>query len=448
MYNSASNHTGSHLKIFIVSPEYPPYVNEGGLGTHVSELANGYSRNGCKVTVLAPTIGPSASHKQGNITVHLISLAGLVGTKSIDEFIKGVTSYTSAFARRLIDEGEERPDVIHCHDWTSIAAARELGKTFEAPVVGTAHLLQEPSYRWWALTPPPEIVEQERDLCREADALITVSHSMRTIIQQTYRVPDDRIHVVYNGLDGRQFLTPRLRPEQISQLRLTLAPSTEKIVLFAGRLAPQKGISALLESAAQVVAENPNVRYVIAGGIAYADHGRSREQQQAEILQSLQAEYPMYAELWGRVKILGMIKRAQLSMLYQAADVALVPSLYEPFGYAAIEAMAAGLPVVATDVGGLSEIIEHGRTGLLVPVHTDKEGLRAVDVAKLVKAQNLLLNNEALARRLGEAGQRHVLEKFNLELMVQATQRVYKQTISRFNSNREAFSEVGASHCC
>jgi glycosyltransferase involved in cell wall biosynthesis len=444
MQHSTSHQTDSKLNVLMVSPEFPPYLTEGGLGTHVSELANGLSRNECDVTVLAPTIGASESHRQANITVHLISLAGLAGASSVHELVKGLANYASDFGRRLIAEQRERPDIIHCHDWTSISAARELGKTFGTPVVGTVHLLQEPLYRWWASTPSPEVVEQERKLCCAADALISVSQSMREVIQETYQIPDDRIHVIYNGLDARQFLGPRLDHEQVSELKQAIASPGEKIVLFAGRLVRQKGISALLESAVQVVGANPKVRYVIVGGDGYFDSSRTA-QQQAQILQSLQTEYPMYANLWSKIKILGMVTRAQLALLYQVADIALVPSLYEPFGYAAIEPMAAGLPVVATDVGGLSEIIQHGQTGLLVPVHTNEQGLRAVEVTRLAAAQLMLLNNESLARQIGEAGQRHVLESFNLERMIQSTLQVYKQTISRFNSNRDAFSDLSCS---
>jgi glycosyltransferase involved in cell wall biosynthesis len=440
-----TSQTDSPLRVLMVSPEFPPYLTEGGLGTHVSELANGLSRHGCEVTVLAPTIGPSASHRQANAgTVHLVSLAGLAGVSSVNELVKGLANYAADFGRRLIAEQGERPDLIHCHDWTSISAAQELGKTFETPVVGTVHLLQEPLYRWWALTPSPEVVEQERALCCAADALISVSQSMRQVIQETYQIPDDRIHVVYNGLDARQFLGPRLDLEQVSELKEAIASPGEKIVLFAGRLVRQKGISALLESAVQVVRAIPNVRYLIVGGDGYFDASR-REQQQAQILQRLQAEYPMYSNLWSRIKILGMVTRAQLSLLYQVADMALVPSLYEPFGYAAIEPMAAGLPVVATDVGGLSEIIQQGETGWLVPVHANEQGLRFVDVTRLAEAQIMLLSNESLARQIGDAGQRHVLETFNLERMIQATLRVYKQTISRFNSNLDPFSGLSFS---
>jgi glycosyltransferase involved in cell wall biosynthesis len=438
MNEHASQHAGPALRVFIVSPEFPPYMTEGGLGTHVSELAQGLTRRGCLVTVLAPTLGPSASHRQGGITVQLISLAGLAGDPSLANFIREVSNYAAAYGRRLVAEQDALPDIIHCHDWTSIAAACELSEVFGRPLVATAHLLQDPLYTLWGAAMQPEIVAQERSLCRDADAVITVSRSMRDVIRQTYGVADDRIYVVYNGLNAGQFVTPRASREACGELRRELAAPAEKIVLFAGRLVPQKGIGALLASAAQVAAARPHVRYVIAGGNGYFDPNRSPEQAQAQTRQLLQTHLPADSPLWGRIKVLGMIPRAQVAMLYQVADLAVVPSVYEPFGYAAVEPMAAGLPVVATDVGGLSEIITHDETGWLVPLRANELGLHEVDVDRLTEAQIVLLDDEARARRLGAAGRQHVLANFNLDQMVRSTLQVYRRVIDKFDSDRDA----------
>ncbi|MDQ1522961.1 MAG: alpha-maltose-phosphate synthase [Pyrinomonadaceae bacterium] len=437
MQNFTPTQDASKPRVLMVSPEYPPYMVEGGLGTHVSELAQGLARAGCEVTVLAPTVGESVTHRHGRIVVQLISLAGVAGNPSVEKFIGEITNYASAFGRRMLAEGGARADIIHCHDWTSISAACELGRVLELPVVGTVHLLQHPLFAWWGVAAKPEIVKQERALCREADALITVSHSMSRVIRDTYQIPAERLHVVHNGLDAEQFLNLNLSREQIAELRAGLQTSPdEKIVLFAGRLTPQKGLDALLESAARVVAVNPKVRYVVVGGNGYFDPRLSPQQAQAQILQSLQAEYPQHARLWDRIKIMGMIPRAQVAMLYRAADLAVVPSIYEPFGYAAVEAMAAGLPVVATDAGGLSEIVLDGETGLLVPVHTDERGLRAVDVEKLASAQLTILEDDARAAQFGEAGRRRVAETFSPERMIQSTLQVYGQVIAKFDADR------------
>lgn len=438
MKNCDHQSADAALNVLMVSPEYPPYMSEGGLGTHVAELARGHVRRGCRVTVLAPTSGAAAIHQDGEITIHLFCLSGLARDPSISNFIKETKKQAAEFGRALLDGGGALPDLIHCHDWTSIAAARELGGLLGRPVVGTVHLLQHPLYAWWGVTASPDVVTQERDLCCESDALITVSKSMCAVVRHTYQIPEERIRVVYNGLNAEQFNRPRVDREKLEELRLSLAAPDEKIVIFAGRLVPQKGVAALLASAARVVAAGQKVRYVLVGGNGYFDPNRSPQQEQARILESLQCDHPAEAELWGHVKVLGIIPRAHLAMLYQVADLAVVPSIYEPFGYVAAEAMAAGLPVVATDVGGLPEIIRHGRTGWLVPVRVNEHGLHEVDVAELTEAQLILLSDEALARQLGEAGRSHVLANFNTERMIESTLSVYRQTIEEFRRRRGA----------
>jgi glycosyltransferase involved in cell wall biosynthesis len=411
------------LKVMILSLEYSPKLS-GGVGTHVLEMSRGLGRLGHQVTVLAFTPGQASTLREPNVTVRMVPRSDINYTdKAQLSMVQGIL----AFNRDLVDLGRtliadlgQRPDIINYHNWTTFPAAYQLGQIFGLPILGTIHFLSEPTERWWGLTPDPEIVEQERDLFRKADAFIMVSQSMRIIVQSTHQVADDDIHVIRNGLDVRPFMNPSLKSEEIGKLRQTIASSNNRLILYSGRLSPQKGISPLFESAAQVAAKIPEVIYLLAGGPDTRD--------MVQVIDRLFEQHPI---LRSKIKMIGKIPRNQLATLYQIADLVVIPSVYDTCPYTALEAMAAGVPVVATDVGGLAEMVVHGQTGLLVPVHPNDTGPHVVDVDELAAAQLTLLSNETMARRMGKTGQQRVLNEFTLERMVESTVQVYRHVISK-----------------
>jgi glycosyltransferase involved in cell wall biosynthesis len=244
---------------------------------------------------------------------------------------------------------------------------------------------------------------------------------MRSIVQRTHSVPDHKIHVVYNGMDVEAFSRSSISPEQLSKLRATVAPGGEKIVFFAGRLNPQKGVSAIFASMPRVLERYPNVKYVFAG-----------EPDSQHFARKVRELFDENAALKSRTMLLGKLPRPKLTALYKIADVALVPSVYEPFGYAGIEAMATGAPLIATAAGGLAEIVEHEKTGLSIPVHVAEDGARTVDVDALASAILRMLQDEEFARQMALAATERVRKIFNLEPMVRATRGVYEAAVSEF----------------
>src|SRR5215213_3173622 len=261
----ASIPVAAALKVMILSLEYSPKLS-GGVGTHVMEMSRGMGRAGHQVTVIAFTPGQATTLSESNVQVHMISqshsdLERRSMVQSILDFNRDVVRH----GRSLIEDLGRRPDLINYHNWTTWPAAYELGQMFGIPLLGTIHFLSEPTERWWGQTPDAEIVKQEKELFQKAERFVIVSQSMRDIVQATHQVADERVSVVYNGLDVEPFMNPLLKAEEVDKLRATIAAEHEKIVLFAGRLSPQKGINALLASAAQVVAEHPDVVYLIVG---------------------------------------------------------------------------------------------------------------------------------------------------------------------------------------
>lgn len=412
------------LKVLIISSEYPP-EGVGGLGTHVFELTKGLSRANCDVTVFAPSDFETKIYREPNITVHMVggrASKPIQGVPSWRLKFNRLNSLCVSYASKLLTSSISRPDIIHCHEWHGFPAAKQLRQMFKIPVIGTVHLLQHPVQSWWGVETPLEIVNQERQFCRSADALITVSESMLKLIMSTHKTPATQINFVYNGMDPWPFTNSTMGIEELQQFRAKYALPHEKIILFAGRLSPQKGIYELFESVAQVIKERPDVRYLVAGEPDF-DDAWSIER----ITQTMKVMFPHYLNASDKLTILGKVSRADLAQLYHVADVAIVPSIYEPFGYAAIEAMAAGVPVVATAVGGLAEIIQDGATGLLVPVHRTSSGPSIVDVDQLTSAQLQLLSDETRAKQIGRAGQDHVIRNFSLKKMADETYKVYQR---------------------
>jgi glycosyltransferase involved in cell wall biosynthesis len=417
---------GKPLKVMMFSTEYPPDII-GGLGTHVFELATGLGRAGIRLNVLALTPHESRTRSDAEVSVHLIARNSLraesSGNFEMYAMLREVFRFNDALVsqgQRLIEAGGDPPDLIHCHEWFTVPAAIKLRELFGVPIVCTIHLLHDPLTAWYGQEIDPEISRLEKQYYPQPDRLITVSHSMAALIQATHQIEAERIHVIHNGCDLQLFAQPPLKPAQVIKLRQTIAAEDEKIVLYAGRITPQKGITALYESAALVVARFPRVRYLIVGDFRSFDA--------ADTIQRLEQRFP---QLQPHIKLLGKLPRQQLAALYQVADLTLVPSIYEPFGYAAIEAMAAGVPVVATRIGGLAEIIEDGVTGLLVPVEQPPAGPFKIDIQSLVDAQWSLLRDASRARRIGKAARQSVTNRFTRETMIESTLSVYRKTVAK-----------------
>lgn len=408
------------LKALILAMEYTPNV-AGGVGTYVYELARGLARGGCKVTVVAYTPGEPAVLREQNLTVHLVPPSkGSLSQAAQLSLVRGIR----LFNEDLLHHGrervrEEKPDLIHFHQWHTHRAARALGAEFGVPVLGTSHYISEPAERWWGQTPDPEILEEERSFYNGTTPVISVSASMSELIQETYGLSASLLHTIHCAMDAGPFLRPSHSPEDYARLRATVARPEDPVVLYTGRLHPMKGISAIFAAAERVLARRPEVRFLLAGGT----DSRESTQMVHELTQR-------YAHLRHRIKLLGKLPRRQLGLLHRIADLALVPSIYEPFGYTAIEAMASGLPLVATRSGGPSEIVVHQETGLLVPVLPGPPGgRREVDVEALAAAQLTLLEDRERARRMGQAGQQRVVELFSLPRMVAANLSVYRKLL-------------------
>jgi len=411
--------------ITFITPEYPPEM-VGGLGTHVQELARGLSAAGIEVHVFAAGVRFATSHQDGKVSVHYIAVPEAKNKTPYSLSLEAASSLNRRVAttvREYFLRLNKRPSVIHIHDWYGFEAADWLRSAFEIPVITTIHALVGPILELYQIPlAGNEVIKLERRCCQGSNRMIAVSKSVAEDLERLYSVPRHRVNVVWNGFDIGRFLTRHEKSVNFDSICNSLLKNGEQGIVFAGRLAPHKGVLPLLRSAKQVIAEIKNVRYLIAGEL--------RGSRYLDILRSVVAEDPMLAE---KITFVGMIRREHLAALYQLSTLAVVPSLYEPFGYAAIEPMSVGRPVVAAQVGGLNEIIVHDHSGILVPTGISTiNGVRELDPSKLAEAQLQLLSNPAKAKGLGKEAQCQVMRQFSVQRMVEETHACYAAAANHY----------------
>ncbi len=299
-----------------------------------------------------------------------------------------LTGHTDAFARGVAAFGAREGvcyDVVHSHYWLSALAGEQLAARWNVPHATMFHTLGEVKRRALASQREPEArLAAERRLVHAADRVVAATAHEVRLLRQIYGVAPSRTRVVPLGVDLDRF-APRDRGE--ARAELGLAPDA-RIVLTVCRIQPLKGLDILIRALAQLCRPGgaEGVELLIAGGVEQAAEEVGRLRALAEDL-----------GVAGRLRFLGTIPHERLPAYYAAADVVAVPSFYESFGLAAVEAMASGVPVVASRVGGLAATVQDGRTGYLVPWRCPEPFAERIE---------LLLRNEPLRRSLGAAGTR------------------------------------------
>ena len=347
------------------------YVREiseqlAAIGVHVDVFTRRTSPDGPAVETLAPgasvvsiTAGPAERIEKEE----LLPLTA--------EFARGVEEFARA-------EGHTY-DLIHSHYWLSAVAGEELAIAWGVPHVAMFHTLAEVKLRARASEREPEVRRQaERRLVRSVDRIVAATKHERQLLRQIYGVSADRVEVIPLGVNLSRFHS-RDRVEARRALNLDL---DTHVLLAVGRIEPLKGLDILIEAIAQMT-ERERVVLLIVGG-------DDRAAPQIARLGAQAAE----AGVGDRVRFVGAVPHEQLSAYYNAADVVVVPSFYESFGLVAVEAMASGVPVVASRVGGLASTVVDGRTGYLVPWRCPDPFAEKLD---------LLLENPSLRHALGAA---------------------------------------------
>jgi glycogen(starch) synthase len=394
------------MRVLMFSWEYPPVV-EGGLARHVEGLAEQLVAQGVEVHVISRGPSATAHEERDGVLVHRVAQAPF--PRDVDAFLRwvaGMNREMSALADGLATELDI--DLVHSHDWLVADAARATARRLERPWAVTVHATEHGRHQGWVQKHPQSAIHRaERRMAREADHLITCSRYMRGHVADVFGVSRRRITALRNGID-LQTMDP---PTNVASARAGLAAPDELLVVLVGRLVYEKGFHLALDALAPLVRERgparPPVRFAVVGtGTAEEELRRQARRLGLERAGTF----------------LGWVDDERLRELYAAADACVVPSIYEPFGIVALEAMASGCPCIVADTGGLREIVPAGeQVGLRVPPD-DAEALR--------RALARLLGDASLRARLAADAHEYVTA-FDWPRVAQATRDVYARVLAQ-----------------
>ncbi len=401
----------ANLCAALVTREYPPDIY-GGAGVHVEYLVRALKKH---VDVRVHCFGKPRSAPE------------VAGSYEPWSALDGSEPELAALKTLSVDlvaaRGVRGADLVHTHTWYANMAGHLAKLAYGIPHVMTSHSL-EPLRPWK--------VEQlgggyaissfcERTAIESADAVIAVSNAMKADILHAYpAVAPARVHVIHNGIEPDEY-----RPDAGTDVlaRYGIDPARPYVV-FVGRVTRQKGIVHLLRAARYV---DPAVSFVLCAG------GPDTPEIGAEF-RALASE--VERERGGIKLVEGMLARSEVSQILSHARVFACPSVYEPFGIVNLEAMACGVPVVASAVGGIPEIVVEGETGYLVEFEGDgspKNEPRDPEAFARALAAGIsrLTSDPEQARRFGTAGRTRVVEHFSWNAIAERTAALYRSLVRR-----------------
>lgn len=383
------------MKILMLSWEYPP-KNVGGLSNHVYYLSHALSNMGHEIHVITCEEGtaPVEENDKG-VFVHRVTPYKI----DTNDFTKWVMQLNFAMieeATRLI-MAKGKFHMIHAHDWLSAYSAKSLKWSFKIPMVCTIHATEYGRNGGIRTDMQRYISSTEWLLTYESWKTVACSNYMRHQVSDLFAVPWEKIWVIPNGVEPEKF---NFDFDWLN-FRRNYARDEEKIVFYIGRHVFEKGIHLLIEAAPLIINRYNNTKIVIAGMGPMTEELKSRVGQMG---------------IEDKVLFTGYMSDEDRDKLYRVANAAVFPSLYEPFGIVALEAMAAGCPVVVSDTGGLGEIVQHRINGLKT-INGSSESI----------ADNIttLLYDEEISKDLRENALKTVYENYTWNKVAETTAAMY-----------------------
>ncbi|MEM3011309.1 MAG: glycosyltransferase [Candidatus Bathyarchaeia archaeon] len=380
--------------------EFPPRII-GGISSHVYGLSQALANRGIEVHVVTCDFPETPSYEiVGGVHVYRFDSYKIPAPN----FLSWVFLMNKNMTKRaveIIEAHNEQIDLVHAHDWLVANAAIDLKRLYGKPLISTIHSTEQGRRGGICNDYQRTIHSVEVQLVHESSKVICCSEYMAKQVVDTFSLPKEKIVVVRNGVDVSEFNVKT----DLSSFRRRYAKPEEKIILYVGRLVYEKGVHVLIGGIPKVLAEIPNVKLVIVG------EGGMREE--------------LLKEAWDfgiahKVLFTGFVDKKTLISLYKVSDVAVVPSLYEPFGITALEAMAAQVPVVVSDTGGLAEIVEHDKTG--VKIYPDNSDSVAWGILRVLK-------DSAYRNKLRRNAYMKLLSDYSWNKIAEQTAKIYHEAL-------------------
>jgi glycogen synthase len=386
----------------MLSWEYPPRII-GGLARVVWALSKELANAGWEVHVVTADHPGTLEHEvDGKVLVHRVRTQ----TDTTPDFLTWVNRFNFGLLQYAIELQRSHPfSIVHAHDWMVTDAAWVMKQGFGIPIVATIHATEAGRMHGIHSDLQRYIHQMEWRLTFEAWEVIVNSRHMQGELEGLFSLPTDKINVIPNGTDPYAF---EFDFDPVSY-RQTFAAPYERIILYVGRLVTEKGVQVLLDAVPKVASSYPNTKFLIVGTGYFMDALRG----QANFL-----------GIEHQVQFLGYVNDDDLRKLYRIADIVCIPSLYEPFGIVALEGMAANVPVVTSDTGGLKDFVEHMVTGVVT---------YSGDAGSLSWGLLEVLRNPDLANRLSQEAFKRVHEIYNWRIIAKRTDEVFQRVMSEAN---------------
>lgn len=383
-------------KVLMLSWEYPPHI-VGGLSRHVKGIAESLIKIGYEVHIITTKIDDLLEYEIEKEHIHIHRVSPLHPQE------KNFLTWVGGLNVSMLKKGMELAishsfDVIHAHDWLVGASALALQEGLELPLVTTIHATEHGRNNGIYTEMQKFIHEKEQMLIDRSHSIIACSEFMKDEIKQLFGVNEEKLFIIPNGVN-----VDEVKPLNRDSLLGLPIDENKKLIFSIGRMVKEKGFDTMIKAAHLMKENHPDVYFIIAGKGPMIEEYRKMVRE---------------LNLSDRVYFVGFINDEQKNGLLSICDMAIFPSLYEPFGIVALESMVYGKPTIVSNTGGLKGIIEHATSGLhMIPG----------DEVSLMNQVSLLLMDPKLSNQIGENGKKVVESLFSWTRIGEETKRVLEE---------------------